>query len=108
MKKTLTFVLALLLALPLFAACGGKETPAVSAQTETTAATEPEVTELTDGLPETDMNGFTFKIYHCSGSQMTWTNLTIDAAEQTGEVLNDAIYDRNRGWGGYYLGRTAG
>ena len=97
MKKTLTFALALLLVLSLFAACGGKETPAVTAQTETTAATEPEVTELTDGLPETDMNGFTFKIYHCSGSQMTWTNLTIDAAEQTGEVLNDAIYDRNRG-----------
>ncbi len=98
MKRFLTFTLALLLALPILAACGGggKDTPA-STTAAGTAATEPATTELTDGLPEVDMNGFTFKIYHCSGTNMTWTNLTLDAAEQTGEVLNDAIYDRNRG-----------
>ena len=96
MKRAFVIALALLLIFPLLAACGSKDTPAATVQTEATAATEPAETELTDGLPEVDMNGFTFKIYHCSGSQMTWTNLTIDAEEETGEVLNDAIYARNR------------
>lgn len=103
MKATRLASHALLLGftLCLLVSCGGDastpaQTAAAGPATETASAAPPE-TKLTDGLPETDMNGFTFRIYHCSGSQMTWTNLTIDAAEQTGEVLNDAIYERNRG-----------
>lgn len=42
------------------------------------------------------MDGFVFSVYHNNPTQMTWTNLTLDVAEPNGEVLNDAIYNRNR------------
>ena len=74
-------------------ACGGETADTTAAPVDTTAPV-PEV--LTDGLPEVDMDGFTFKVYHNDSSNMTWTNLKLDVAEQTGDALDDAIWKRNR------------
>lgn len=95
MKKQFTLILAMLM-LANLAACGG-DSPAPAGTTaadtaDTTAAPE----ELTDGLPEVDMDGFTFKFYHNDSANMTWTNLKLDVAEQTGDALDDAIWKRNR------------
>lgn len=77
--------------------CGSGDTKETTGTgTDTTTTVQETETELTDGLPERDMDGFTLRIFHNNPSQMTWTNLTLDAEEQTGEVLNDAIYERNR------------
>ncbi|MBQ2709149.1 MAG: hypothetical protein IJF67_12860, partial [Clostridia bacterium] len=95
MKKQFTLILAMLM-LANLAACGG-DSPAPAGTTaadtaDTTAAPE----ELTDGLPEVDMNGFVFSFYHNDSANMTWTNLKLEVAEQTGDALDDAIYKRNR------------
>lgn len=54
------------------------------------------VTEETDGLDERNMNGFTLSLLHHTESSMSWTVVQLEAEEQNGELVNDAIYDRNR------------
>lgn len=60
----------------------------------TTAETEPE--PLTDGLPEVNMDGFSLNIHHHDTTWLTWTKTQLDADEMTSELINDAIYERNR------------
>ncbi|MCQ2432013.1 MAG: hypothetical protein MJ175_05340 [Clostridia bacterium] len=82
-----------------FAACG--DTPAApvetaanpSAATDTAAVTEP---EITDNLPDTDLGGYDFSIFHFDESWLTWAKTQLDAEAENGELLNDAIYARNR------------
>lgn len=68
------------------------DSPAVSSDT----VEEEEETELTDGLPEVDMNGFELNILHHSQEWLSWANNVLEAEEQTGEILNDAIYNRRQ------------
>lgn len=96
-QKTVALCLLIAMLTSMGVSCGKGDTK----ESETSNTNTPDVvaqteTELTDGLPEKDMDGFALRIYHNDGSQMTWTNLTLDTEEQTGEVLNDAIYERNR------------
>ena len=65
---------------------GGNEAAAVPA--------EEEETELTDGLPDTDMQGFELNILHHSQEWLAWAYNVLEADELTGEALNDAIYTR--------------
>ncbi len=95
MKRFVCASLALLM-LAGFAACGGgKDSPANPTTTPVATETEPPETERTDGLPDTDMNGFTLTILHDDGTSVSWIIGTLEAEEQTGEFINDAIYDRN-------------
>ncbi len=96
MKK---FVIAILLASLLtstLASCGGTTTEAeTTAGAETTATVETETeTELTDNLPDTDMGGYELKIHNFTENWLTWANTRILVAEMTGDVLNDALYNR--------------
>lgn len=95
MKRTLAILLALLTALPLLAACGGEEAQTDAADTapvETTPA-ETTPTRLSDDLPDTDLGGWTMRIL--SHSDHLSTEDTFYAYELTGEVVNDAIYERD-------------
>lgn len=98
MKKSLYLILAALL-LVSHTACGDStsEPSTTNADTAPDSVTEA-VTEavVTDGLPEVDMDGFLFRVYNNSKEKMTWTNTTLDVAEQSGDILEDAIYNRNR------------
>ncbi len=95
MKRTSAILMALLLTMPMLASCGGaeNETTADTTATADTTPVETEPTRLSDDLPETDMNGWTMRILshsdHLSGED------TFYAYELTGEVVNDAIYDRD-------------
>ena len=96
MNKKLSLILTLLV-LAGATSCGDSGTPSESTPADTTTSdgtTTPEV--LTDGVPDIDMDGFVFSVYHNNPTQMTWTNLTLDVEEENGEALNDAIYNRNR------------
>lgn len=96
-QKNVALCLLIAMLTSMTTACGdGKTNETTSNTIDTTATVQETETELTDGLPEKDMDGFTLRIFHNNPTQMTWTNLTLDAQEQTGEVLNDAIYGRNR------------
>jgi len=92
MKKQLAFLLALLLLAPTIASCGdsAEETTAETAPADTTA--EETETELSDDIPDIDFGGesFTFLTSDVGHTQHAITVIQ----EQTGDVLNDAMYDR--------------
>ncbi len=94
----LSALLASLLISSLFS-CGTTEPAAVETQADTAADTAPVVTEtaepeLKPDLPEKDYGGYEFHILN--GNQSEWMMIfTVDAEEETGDSLNDAIYRRN-------------
>lgn len=94
MKKQISLILLAAVLASVFA-CEGRQNDVAD---ETTAGdTTPEVTtELTDGLPDKNMDGFTFNIHHSTQASMSWVNLELDAEAENGEHLNDAIYKRNQ------------
>ena len=98
--KRLTAVLLLLSILAgTFAGCSDNsansdETPTDVITPSAEEVVEEEETELTDGLPDTDMKGFELNILHHSQEWLAWANNVLEAEEQTGEILNDAIYNR--------------
>ncbi len=102
MKRMITLLLALLVVLPGMIACGDTaESPADGAEIGDSAAapaeeTVPEETEperLSDDLPETDLEGWTMRIL--SHHDPLSDESTFYAYELTGEVVNDAIYERD-------------
>ena len=101
MKKLFSLFLAVMMLLPALMSCGeskentdAAENPAGSeAGTNPTVQTEPETEEdpLSDGLPDTDLGGYDFRIY-----SMLWTDGVETAArmisdEFTGDAINDAL-----------------
>ena len=66
-----------------------KRKPLRKLETETEAETEPEETY--------DLDAMEFNMCSPDPAAMTWANPIMDAVEITGEPMNDAIYERNRG-----------
>ena len=106
-KKLLALLLALLMASSAVgcasdnAADGAADTTAPAADNTALEETEPVETEpeyvMWENLPETTFDGFEFKIVeYTPGKDTGATILHGDAEEVTGEVINDAIYNRNR------------
>ena len=103
-KKSLALLMALLMLLPAALACGKTEEPAATttaATTQapaegTTAATEETTTEgyaIKDNLPEDlKFNGETISIISRGRS---WCKDEVSVEALTGDVINDAIYNRN-------------
>ena len=79
MKRFIT--LLLLAAMLVSCGSGASEGKDTSADTQTDSASDTETTaaELTDNLPDMDMDGFVLSIYHNDQEQMFWTNLLLDA-----------------------------
>ena len=42
------------------------------------------------------MDGFEFSINHFNKSWLSWATLDLEATEENGDLVNDAIYRRNR------------
>lgn len=98
MKKTTTILLllAMLLSTGAMTACGDATTETTdNKETTQNADTTVEETELTDGLPDTDMAGFTLSMLHFDESWLSWAETIMDTEEETGDRLNDAVYQRN-------------
>ncbi len=107
MKRTLAFLLILVLLLPALFSCSGKsaeggetdltpDSPAAVNPPEEDA--EPEETELTlaerTGVPEdTNYDGWNFNALVYANQNWGWDEIVYD--ELTGETLNDAFYNRN-------------
>ena len=95
MKKTCIAALAWLLCLGAVVSCGSEDsTPVVTDTTAadttvTTVETEPTVTS---GNPtDLDLGGETIHMWYTTG----WTSYTDIAGEQSGEVLDDAVFAQN-------------
>ena len=97
LNRIAVFLLAALLLLP---SCSGGGTPA-AADTVQTAAAETQAasdetaagTEPAYALPKADFGGRTFNIFMRYNA--FWTPRDIWAESETGEALNDAVYQRN-------------
>ena len=101
--KTMSLILALMLLLTIFIACG--DTPLTDAADTTTSANNGEaVEEATEttfnydpGLPSADYEGRTFTILTKAVATYTdWGETSIWTEAENGDAVNDAIYQRNR------------
>ena len=99
MKSMRLTALACLLALmlPLCIACGGGETPGgtagtTAAETTAEAVTEAVTTDYLSTLPTADFDGASYVI----AAQSTEQRPNLPGEEENGEVLNDALIQRNR------------
>lgn len=103
MKNWNKRILCALLASLVLTSCGNgsttEKTPDTTADTtkETTAETEPdpnaERRAIPDDLPETDMNGYTYRVLSRSRDDFI-NDIGLDL-EQNGDVVNDSIFNRN-------------
>lgn len=93
-NRILAVLLAAMLTTPMLFSCAADTTDESS--TDTTAANDTTSTEPEDGwqYPDVDYGGGEYRILN---TDELWNMyIHMDATEQTGEVLNDAVYDRNR------------
>ena len=109
MRKTLSILLALLMLLPAFASCSenpqdAETTPAASTPadtptvTSTPAAADETEPETDDGLAKTDLPAdldFDGASYRIQNIECASYYDTLIALEQTGDKLNDAIFNRD-------------
>ncbi len=98
MKRSLYFMLSLLIAGSTLLSCGGDVAGDSSmadsvAENSVTSDTETPPT-LMDALPEADYDGYVFHVFLNSGENHEADVLT--AGEENGEVLNDVVHRRNR------------
>ena len=77
------------------AAAGSADTTATAGDT-TTAAPETEAEIISNDLPDKDYGGFEFRILTTDEMNSVRWSFEIDAEAQNGEVLNDAVFNRNQ------------
>ena len=91
MKKAIAILLMLCMLLGMLASCQEEETPAGTQEKETFASEE-----LSDNLPEMNMNGFELRFYTNNPDVFTWGEITITPEEDvSGVELYDEMYERN-------------
>ncbi len=89
MKHKYSFI-SLLLLVSLLASCGGGAADPVVTDPQT-SETEPETTKYADSVPEMNFDGYEFRTI-----EQDSTRNSFFAEEETGEYVNDAIYNRNK------------
>ncbi|MCL2772241.1 MAG: hypothetical protein FWD71_02730 [Oscillospiraceae bacterium] len=100
-RKSILFLLISTLLLFTLLSCSNntKEKQNANSGTDSktdTAENTAETTKLTDGLPNTDMQGYVFNIFNFDNTWFTWANTRILAEEENGDIVNDALYKRER------------
>jgi len=105
MKRILSALLALLIFGSAMASCGGGEVPVSDNAADTTAVqqtsesdaaeTTTSPKQLSDGLPDKDMDGFVLTILHYNQDQISHIEHSLKAESENGDIVNDAIYKRN-------------
>ena len=100
-KRILALILAFVLVLPVLISCGDKANKGDGAPGATDAKTSEGGGEATEApaeeiyvYPDMDGGGAEFKIYNPTNTWFYYTKLVHE--QQTGDVLDDAIYMRNR------------
>ncbi|MHC1693880.1 MAG: ABC transporter substrate-binding protein [Eubacteriales bacterium] len=95
LKRIISSCLLLLFLLPFVLSCAADNTQAQATVPSETAVSSTEVVDqrqlVSDDLPEKDFEGYSFRIFTTEDHKKYYI-----AEEQTGEVVNDAIYAANR------------
>lgn len=97
--NVIRYAALLMAAVFVFGACACSESNVSQRQQDSagleSAETAPEDTRVYPELPDMDCEGYKFNMVHWIISG--WTMLTdLDAGEMDGEIINDAVYKRNR------------
>ncbi len=98
MKKHITILLLVGMLLSTLTSCGTETTVAETSPQEETVAietAEPLPPEKTLDIPDKDWGDKEFLVLGQTTDRPQWTNFEIDADGLTGEVVNDAVYNRN-------------
>ena len=98
MKKQISLLLTLAIFVPLVS-CGG--TPSGTSGTETSSGTDGQGADTTaaetEYAPEVvNLDDYEMTVMNYDLSLLTWANTRILVDEETGDVLEDAIYKRNK------------
>lgn len=103
MKKTLTLLLALLMLVSSLASCSEQTaveetsadtlTPATSEENAEPVETEPETTKVSDDLGDVKFDGRVYTVLYRDEAEHL---REIDADELTGDIINDAIFNRTQ------------
>ena len=100
MKKLVLFIIVLILAFALLSCADNtqeKKQDANNSQTENqTDADNEEQAKLTDGLTDIDMGEYEFNIFNFDDTWFTWRNNSVLSEGQDGDIVNDALYIRQR------------
>ncbi|MHC1693911.1 MAG: hypothetical protein AB9835_01250 [Eubacteriales bacterium] len=97
-KRIFPVILSCVLIVPMMFSCADKDTAKNSDATTQPQSQTAEVTtegRLYPDLPEKDFEGYNFRILTKGQFDVHWKSKDIYAEEQTGEVINDAVYQRN-------------
>ncbi|MHC1693912.1 MAG: hypothetical protein AB9835_01255 [Eubacteriales bacterium] len=95
-KRLLAAILYLCFILPMLFSCGSSvEQSSATTEQPTTSVQETTQSRIVPDLPEKDFDGYNFRILSKGQSNVHWKSRDLYAEEQTGEVINDAVYQRN-------------
>lgn len=97
MKKVMKHYTALLLIIYTLSVCSCQQEQAIEDVTGSISdASASSEAAASNRLPELDFDGKEFRIMTFDPATLTWARAELDIAEQTGDIMDDAIYDRNR------------
>lgn len=98
--KIAAILLAAVLLISALAACSGSdgssgaETATTGADTAEAEAAETTTARLTADVPDSDFNGYEFT-FLARGKKNNWENYEFEIDQLDGDVINDALYERN-------------
>ncbi|MCR5264484.1 MAG: hypothetical protein K6D94_11450 [Clostridiales bacterium] len=93
-RRLLTAASAAILAVSIISSCGESAAqPAVTTELSLNEETVSAETTIYDSLPQADLGGYEFKVLN---NISNFATTTFDVTEQTGDILEDAVYIRNR------------
>lgn len=92
----ISIIISMLISLGTISSCDSQKQPtSTESNVDTTITTTSEL-ESTDQLPSKDMNGFELCILNFNKDWMYWCSNEFDADELNSNIINDAIFNRNR------------
>lgn len=93
-KSLLSLLLAACMLAPIVSCAKERVADETTVSTALSTESVTETEEIGDGLPDTDMDGYTFSILNFNEEWLTWANTRIVVEEINGDILNDAYYER--------------
>lgn len=93
-------IIALCILSAMLTSCGGEVSPSGDSTSTADGPTESdslsETSQEGDGLPDKKLDGFELRFYNYNSEWFVWAENQLDIESESGDVLNDAIYNRNR------------
>ncbi|MHB1152999.1 MAG: hypothetical protein ACYCWE_18210 [Eubacteriales bacterium] len=96
MKQVLSLLLIIFMLIPLISCSDNTSSETNLNTSESLAVTEPEDTRIYPDLPNTDYEGAKITIVNIDYTIPIWAQRDIYAEELNGEIINDAVFRRNR------------